>query len=109
MVLQGHSRVGAAPQDSPDFHEAQARARQFARNAIVSETPVRRLTLAIDSVVLPPIAGTIILAALLFVMFPAVFAWSEAPIGMIACWFTAVGTFVTQLVQDGLGERRGVG
>src|SRR3546814_7369730 len=35
MVLQGHSRVGAAPQDSPDFHEVQARARQFARNAIV--------------------------------------------------------------------------
>src|SRR3546814_4650396 len=38
MVLQGHSRVGAAPQDSPDFHEVPARARQFARNAIVSET-----------------------------------------------------------------------
>src|SRR3546814_3234105 len=82
-LLQGHSRVGASPQDSPDFHEVQARARQFARNAIVSETPVRRLTLAIDSVVLHPIAGPIILAALLFVMFQAVFAWSEAPIGMI--------------------------
>src|SRR3546814_7999112 len=60
------------------------------------------MTLAIDSVVLHPIAGPIILAALLFVMFQAVFAWSEAPIGMIEGWFAAVGTFVTQQVPEGI-------
>src|SRR3546814_8971958 len=102
MVLQGHSRVGAAPKDSPDFHEVQARARQFARNAIVSETPVRRLTLAIDSVVLHPIAGPIILTALLFVMFQAVFDWPEAPIGMIEGGFEAIENLVTHTVPTGM-------
>src|SRR3546814_6859304 len=35
-------------------------------------------------------------------MFQAVFAWSEAPIGMIEGWFAAVGTFVTQQVPEGI-------
>src|SRR3546814_963625 len=34
-------------------------------------------------------------------MFQAVFAWSEAPIGMIEGWFAAVGTFGTQQVPEG--------
>src|SRR3546814_13558157 len=47
-------------------------------------------------------SSDLILAALLFVMFQAVFAWSEAPIGMIEGWFAAVGTFVTQQVPEGI-------
>src|SRR3546814_19751605 len=101
MVLQGHSRVGAAPQASPDFHEVPARARPFARNAIVSETPVRRLTSAIDSVVLHPIAGPLILDALLFLMVQAVFAWSVAPMGVIEGVFAGVGTFLQQQESEG--------
>ena len=38
---------------------------------------------AIDRVALHPVFGPIILLATLFVMFQAVFSWSEAPIGWI--------------------------
>ena len=47
--------------------------------AIVRETPVRRLTHGLDAVLLHPLVGPLILGAILFVMFQAVFAWSAIP------------------------------
>lgn len=77
------------------------RARTIARRAIISETPSRRLNQRIDSVVLHPLFGPLLLAGLLFVMFQAVFAWSEAPIGWIEAgqgWLTATAD---KLLPDG--------
>jgi Fe2+ transport system protein B len=37
----------------------------------------------IDSVLLHPVAGPLMLAAMLFFMFQAVFSWAEAPMGWI--------------------------
>lgn len=68
------------------------RARDVAQRAVVSETPTRRLNQSIDAVALHPLLGPLLLAALLFVMFQAVFAWSEAPVGWIEAgqgWLTA--------------------
>ena len=61
----------------------QRRAREIATAAVVNESPVRRWTHRLDSVLLHPIAGPLILAAILFIMFQAVFAWSEVPVGWI--------------------------
>ncbi|MES2753713.1 MAG: ferrous iron transporter B, partial [Pseudomonadota bacterium] len=61
----------------------QRRARALSAAATVRETPARRWTQMLDAVALHPVAGPIILAALLFVMFQAVFAWSEAPIALL--------------------------
>ena len=66
-----------------DLVHLQRRAREIATAAVVSETPVRRWTHRLDSVLLHPVAGPAILAALMFVMFQAVFAWSETPVGWI--------------------------
>ena len=62
-----------------DLIHLQRRAREIATAAVVSETPVRRWTHRLDSVLLHPVVGPIILAVIMFVMFQAVFAWSEAP------------------------------
>jgi len=62
-----------------DLIHLQRRAREIATNAVVSETPVRRWTHRLDAVLLHPVMGPIILAAIMFVMFQAVFAWSETP------------------------------
>lgn len=62
-----------------DLVHLQRRAREIATSAVVSETPVRRWTHRLDSILLHPILGPIILAFVMFVMFQAVFAWSEAP------------------------------
>jgi ferrous iron transport protein B len=65
------------PQRLPeDFGERQKLARQAANAAILSEAPARATTRNIDRVVLHPLWGPIILAALLFIMFQAVFAWA---------------------------------
>jgi ferrous iron transport protein B len=76
-ALTGTARpVGAVR----DITELQREARRIANAATISETPARRRSQAIDAVALHPVAGPLILLALLFVMFQAVFAWSEAPI-----------------------------
>jgi len=92
----------AAPVPAGSFSDVQARARRIARNAIRSETPTRRLTGAVDAVVLHPLAGPVILAVLLFVMFQAVFSWSEAPVAFIEGLAAAAADFVASAVPEGI-------
>ena len=64
------------PSEPIDLHR---RAREIAELAAVRETPVRRITHRLDAVLLHPVAGPVLLAAIMFVMFQAVFAWSAVP------------------------------
>lgn len=80
----------------------QRRARDIAAAAIVSETPMRRWNHALDSVALHPVIGPLLLVALMFVMFQAVFSWSEAPIGWIEDGFAAIDEVVRGAMPDGL-------
>ncbi|WP_294190934.1 ferrous iron transporter B [uncultured Sphingomonas sp.] len=90
--------VEAAPEE---IGVLQRRARQIANAATVSETPVRRWNHALDAVALHPIVGPILLVALLFVMFQAVFTWSEAPIGWIEGAFAAADNAIKGVMPDG--------
>ena len=76
-------RCGVHRQVKSDLVNLQRRAREIATAAVVSETPVRRWTHRLDSVLLHPLFGPIILAAIMFIMFQAVFAWSAAPMDWI--------------------------
>ncbi len=64
-------------------HGLSKQAKRIAGLAIVSETAGRRWSERADALFLHPFAGPLILFAVLFVMFQAVFAWSAAPIEMI--------------------------
>jgi ferrous iron transport protein B len=57
---------------------------------------------AIDRVVLHPVAGPLILLAILFLIFQAVFAWAEWPMTLIEDATTALGAGVATLLPDGL-------
>jgi len=76
-------------------------AKRIAARAIVAETPSRRLTARIDRVVLHPVVGPLILLALLFVIFQAVFSWSEAPIAMIEDGFAALEGLIEATLPPG--------
>ena len=89
----------AAPVE--DIRTLQRRARALSKAATVSETPTRRWHHALDSVALHPVFGPILLVALLFVMFQAVFSWSEAPIGWIEDGFTALEAALKGMMPDG--------
>ncbi len=78
----------------------QREARDIARDVILFEPPINRLTRAIDRVVLNKIAGPIILGAVLFLMFQAVFAWAQAPMELIDSSFAALGQWLTGTMPD---------
>jgi ferrous iron transport protein B len=84
-----------------DLIRLQRRAREIATTAIVSESPVRRWTHRLDSMLLHPVAGPLILAAILFVMFQAVFAWSQVPVSWIEDGFAALGAGANAVLPAG--------
>lgn len=59
----------------------------------------------IDRVVLHPVAGMALLLALLFLMFQAVFAWAEAPMGWIEAATTGIADAVTAALPGAGGWR----
>jgi ferrous iron transport protein B len=85
-----------------DLIHLQRRAREIATAAVVRETPVRRWTHRLDAVLLHPIAGPIILASVMFVMFQAVFAWSETPVSWIESGVAWLSGTATALLPAGL-------
>jgi ferrous iron transport protein B len=61
--------------------------------------PLRDRALArLDAIVMNPLAGPVLLALLLFLMFQAVFSWAQAPVAWITAGMDALG----QLVQTAL-------
>ncbi|MFN3435838.1 MAG: FeoB small GTPase domain-containing protein, partial [Sphingomonas sp.] len=77
------SRPAAPATPDADITHFQRDARRIAALAITDQPRSRAFTRAVDNVVLHPVAGWLILIALFFVMFQAVYSWSEAPIGWI--------------------------
>ena len=93
-------RAGEGP--SHDGFELQRRARAIAMGAIVRETPTRLLNHRLDAVLLHPVAGPLILAAIMFVMFQGVFAWSAVPADAIDGAITSLGGWVGDRLSPGL-------
>ena len=64
--------------------------------------PVRLMLLArIDAIVLHPILGPLLLAAVLFFMFQAVFSWAVVPMAAIAAGVRDVGQYLAQSLPEG--------
>jgi ferrous iron transport protein B len=99
-------RVLAAGNDHPpaesgrSLRDYQRDARRIADAATLTQPSGRALTRTIDRFVLHPVAGLIILLTLFFVMFQAVFAWSEAPVG----WIEAGQEWLAQTTEAALPE-----
>lgn len=85
-----------------DLIHLQRRAREIATAAVVRETPVRRWTHRLDAVLLHPVLGPVILALVMFVMFQAVFAWSETPKGWIEQAVAWLSNLVSSTLPSGL-------
>lgn len=86
---------------------AQLRATQREADRIIAATvslPTRpgSWTARIDAAVLHPVAGLAILAAILFVMFQAVFAWAQPLMELLSSTFTAFGQLVHDTLPAGL-------
>lgn len=77
-------------------------ARRIAKSVTRMEGERRRTTRAFDRVLLNPVVGPIILAALLFLMFQAVFSWAEAPMAAIEAMIAWVQAHVNAALPQGV-------
>ncbi len=59
------------------------------------------ITRRIDSIVLHPVIGLVILMAILFLMFQAVFAWAQAPMDLIKSGFDGLGAWAGIVLPEG--------
>ena len=100
-----HKEIAAPPQGpfpAPEEIRAhQSEARRIAGAAIAYEPPFNRATRAIDRIVLHPVAGPFILAALLFFMFQMVYTWSAGPVDMLDAGAASLGDFAAAHLPAG--------
>ncbi|HEU4498452.1 MAG TPA: ferrous iron transporter B, partial [Sphingomicrobium sp.] len=101
-ILLQPRQLRAAERPTHDLLQLQRQAREIAMGAIVRETPVRRITHQLDGVLLHPIAGPVILAAIMFLMFQSVFSWSTVPADALEAATLAAGNWVGNALPDGL-------
>ncbi|MBK8631313.1 MAG: ferrous iron transporter B [Sphingomonadales bacterium] len=90
------------PHVPTDVATVRNRARQLAADATISEAPSRARTRALDSVALHPVIGPLLLAAILFVMFQAVYAWATPFVDAIDAGFVAMQDWVGATLPPGL-------
>ena len=95
--------AGATPEPRPErsTRELQREARRIAGAAVAGGRRAGGLTQRIDAAVLNPVAGPIILAAVLFLMFQAVFAWAEAPMTLIEEFIALLQAAAIDILPDG--------
>ncbi len=71
------------------------------KQVMMSEGAGRLTTRRIDDIVLHPVFGLFILAAILFIMFQAVFAWAEVPMNLIDSGIAALSAQLGALLPEG--------
>jgi len=103
-VISEHGLPTEDTWSEPNAAELRAEQREADRilNAAV-RMPGRpdSITRRIDSIVLHPVLGLVILMAILFLMFQAVFAWAQAPMDLIKSGFEGLGAWAGILLPEG--------
>ncbi|HLJ39175.1 MAG TPA: ferrous iron transporter B [Steroidobacteraceae bacterium] len=100
------ARNRALPQAPPPATAPQIEAMQREVRRVLDEigyhVPARAAMLArLDTVVLNPVAGPLLLALVLFLMFQAVFSWAKAPQNLINAGIQGLSAYLAQVLPAG--------
>jgi ferrous iron transport protein B len=87
--------------DAVSVEETQREVRRILDACVSAANDRGNLTESIDHVVLHPVAGPVILAALMFLVFQAVFSWAAVPMDLIKSGVDALGAWVGSGLADG--------
>ena len=108
---EGLDELRAVLDDPEVWHNAQVAHTAQADDHVTVKRMLRSLDLdhelptlpsdQVDRVLLHPVAGSVILAVLLFLLFQAVFSWAEPPKAMIETGIAWVGAQVSQTLPEG--------
>ncbi len=99
--LIGRTRFTADPPGIEDVMLTQCEVQRIVQDAVQSPAQPLARDDAIDRVLLHPLWGSVILAALLFLMFQAVFSWAQWPMDAIKAGMDATAAFVRDHMADG--------
>ena len=102
LVDGPHPALSAEEATAADLRTLQREARALAASVTLSEGTARRWTHRLDGVALHPLLGPLLLAAILFLMFQAVFSWAETPMDAIDAAILALQQWVTSRMPDGI-------
>ena len=106
-TVDGRFAAAESAWTAPDAAALRSAAREAERIMKACVRPPERpdtLTGRIDSVLLHPVGGLLILMVLLFVMFQAVFTWAAPFMDGIEAALMALGGWVAMLTPDGIWE-----
>ncbi|ALK09567.1 ferrous iron transporter B [Blastochloris viridis] len=89
------------PLDTAGLRALQKRAREIAAAVMIAEGAASRISRSLDAVLLHRVLGPLALLALVFVVFQAVFAWAETPMGWIDSGVSWLAVWVKGLLPEG--------
>jgi ferrous iron transport protein B len=87
--------------DEVTVEETQREVRRILDECTSHANDTGNLTEQIDQVVLHPVAGPVILAALMFLVFQAVFSWAQLPMELIKDGVEASGAWMGAMLPEG--------
>jgi ferrous iron transport protein B len=87
--------------NAAELRAAQRRADRILDAAVRMPSRPDGFTRRVDRVVLHPVLGLVILLAILFLMFQAVFAWAQAPMDLIKSGFDGLGAWAGIVLPQG--------
>jgi ferrous iron transport protein B len=96
--------AGSAITPPGDFAlaETQREVRRILADCVVEPPDMHRASEKIDSIVLHPVLGLILLAVLMFMVFQAVFSWAKWPMDAIKDVVTWGGVMIASLLEPGM-------
>ena len=97
----GTSDAVRAAHDSRSSADLQKEVRRILAIAAPGAAKIKRFQHRIDAVVMHPVWGLVLLSAVLFLMFQAVFSWANVPMDAIKAVMAAVGRWTTTHMADG--------
>ncbi len=110
LVVQAEALAGSMPAGENVWHEpsaeeirhAHSEAQRIMRACVRAPERPDTLTSRIDHVLLQPVAGLLILSAIMFVIFQAVFSWASPVADGIDAGFVLLGDLVGRVVTHDL-------
>jgi len=87
--------------DTVPVEETQREVRRIIEACVSFDKDTGNLSEQIDQVVLHPVLGPVILAALMFLVFQAVFSWAAVPMDLIKNGVEGLGTWIGSSMAEG--------
>ncbi|QYF95530.1 ferrous iron transporter B [Massilia sp. PAMC28688] len=88
--------------DTVSVEQTQSEVRRILDAATSHAHDTGNLTERIDDVILHPVAGPLLLAAIMFLVFQAVFSWAAVPMEMITGGVDAIGGWLSANMDEGM-------